>query len=101
MSKSEKVVSMPPERVVGAVPPPPSPPGRLHGLTTAGMGISAIVGVTAMLAFITITWPESIRRVVIGICLISGLLFMTFASLAVFTAARDTYRNAEDRIPND
>lgn len=57
------------------------------------MGASAIIGVIAMVAFITITWPHNIGRVVIGICLFSGLAFLTFASAAVFTAARDTYRN--------
>lgn len=61
------------------------------------MGISAIVGVMAVLAFITITWPENMRRVVVGICLFSGLAFLTFASAAVFTAARDTYRSDSAR----
>ena len=97
MNDSENVVSLPADHVAPANPPPPSPPGRLHGLAIAGMGISAIVGVTAMLAFITVTWPESLSRVVIGICLISGLMFLAFASMAVFTAARDTYRNADHR----
>lgn len=100
MSEPENVVPMPAEHVVSAAPPP-SPPGRLHGLAITGMGISAVAGVMAMLAFITVTWPEALRRVVVGICLISGLLFMAFASLAVFTAAGDTYRNAEHRKPND
>ena len=64
------------------------------------MGASAIIGVFAMLAFITVTWPANIGRVVIGICLFSGLAFLTFASTAVFTAARDTYRNdAFERDP--
>jgi len=82
----------PPEPVV-----PPSAPGRLHGAAIAGMGISAIIGVIAMLAFITVTWPDNLRRIVIGTCLFSGLAFMTFASTAVFTAARDTYRDGSAR----
>ncbi len=78
-------------------PPAPTPPGRLHGLAIAGMGISAIVGVTTMVAFITVTWPASVARVVIGICAMSGLLFLAFASAAVFSAARDTYRDESHR----
>ncbi|MBW3594997.1 MAG: hypothetical protein KY391_05410 [Actinobacteria bacterium] len=93
MADGDNVVPLP-----GDPPPPepavpPSPPGRLHGAAIAGMGISAIVGVAAMLAFITVTWPEDVGRVVIGVCLFSGLAFLTFASTAVFTAARDTYRD--------
>ena len=80
---------------------PPSPPGRIHGAAIAGMGISAIVGVASMLLYITVTWPENVGRVVIGICLFSGLAFLTFASTAVFSAARDTYRNEKDRKVTD
>lgn len=81
--------------------PPPSPPGRMHGAAIAGMGISAIVGVASMLLYITVTWPENVGRVVIGVCLFSGLAFLTFASTAVFSAARDTYRNEKDRKVTD
>ncbi len=97
MTDPDNVVNLP-----GSAPPPEppplTPPGRLHGIAIAGMGISAIVGVTMMVAFITVTWPENVRRVVIGICLISGLLFLAFASTAVFSAARDTYR--ADKTPD-
>ena len=97
MTDSRNVVPLPGDRPV-IEPPPPSPPGRIHGLAIAGMGISAIVGVAAMLAFITVTWPDSLSRVVIGVCLISGLAFLAFASTAVLSAARDTYRNDANRI---
>ena len=93
MADADNVVPLPGDPLPPDPTPPPSPPGRLHGLAIAGMGLSAIIGVAAMLAFITITWPENIGRVVMGICLFSGLAFLTFASAAVFTAARDTYRN--------
>lgn len=101
MSEADNVVPLgnephPPDPV-----PPPSPPGRMHGAAIAGMGISAIVGVTSMLLYITVTWPENIGRVVIGVCLFSGLAFLTFASTAVFSAARDTYRNEKDRKVTD
>jgi ABC-type uncharacterized transport system permease subunit len=73
----------------------------MHGAAIAGMGISAIVGVASMLLYITVTWPENVGRVVIGVCLLSGLAFLTFASTAVFSAARDTYRNEKDRKVTD
>lgn len=89
-------------RMPGEGPPPepsqvPSAPGRLHGLAIAGMGISALVGVAAVLAFITITWPADMSRYVVGIFLVSGVVFLVSASTAVFSAARDTYRNGRDR----
>lgn len=93
MPDADNVVPLPGDPPPPEPPIPPSPPGRLHGAAIAGMGISAIVGVVAMLAFITVTWPDDVGRVVIGICLFSGLAFLTFASTAVFTAARDTYRS--------
>ena len=97
MADPDNVVRLPGDSPPPEPPPRPSAPGRLHGAAIAGMGISAIIGVGAMLAFITVTWPADIARVVIGICLFSGLAFLTFASTAVFTAARDTYRNVGDR----
>ena len=89
-------------RLPGEGPPPephqaPSAPGRLHGLAIAGMGVSALVGVAAVLAFITITWPADMSRYVVAIFLVSGIVFLVSASTAVFSAARDTYRNGSDR----
>lgn len=93
-------------RLPGEGPPPepklvPTPPGRLHGLAIAGMGVSALVGVAAVLAFITISWPADMSRYVVAVFLISGVVFMTCASMAVFSAARDTYRNGGDRTDAD
>jgi hypothetical protein len=96
---TENVIKLPSEPLPPE--PPPSPPGRMHGAAIAGMGISAIIGVAAMLAFITITWPERLSRVVVGVCLLSGLAFLAFASIAVFSAARDTYRDDKYRKTND
>ena len=45
--------------------------------------------------------PERLSRVVIGVCLLSGLAFLAFASTAVFTAARDTYRDDKHRKTTD
>ena len=97
MSETDNVVPLGNDPLPPEEPPAPSAPGRLHGTAIAGMGISAIIGVAAMLALMTVTWPDSAARVVVGICLFSGLAFLAFASTAVFTAARDTYRNEEDR----
>ena len=72
-------------------PAPPTPPGRLHGLAIAGMAVSALVGIFAMLAFITVGWPGNSGRVLVGAFVLSGIGFLTCASLAVLTAARDTY----------
>jgi hypothetical protein len=89
---------MPDENVVqhpSATPPeppaPPSPPGRLHGFAIAGMAISALVGIISVLAFITVRWPAGPARLILVVCICSGLGFLTFASAAVLAAARDTY----------
>jgi hypothetical protein len=74
------------------VPPAPSrPPSRLHGLAIIGMAIFALVGIGAMLAFITISWPDDSSRYVVAVFVASIVGFMTSASLAVFSAARHTY----------
>ena len=72
-------------------PAPPPKQSRLHGLAIAGMAACALVGIVAMLAFITVTWPGDSGRYVIGVFIGSGIGFMTCASLAVFSAARDTH----------
>ena len=97
MTDTDNVVKLPGDPPPPEPVPPPTPHGKLHGAAIAGMGISALVGVCAMMAFITVTWPESMARVIIGICLLSGLAFLAFASSAVLSAARDTYRNEKDR----
>ena len=71
--------------------PPPSRPGKLHGLAISGMAVSALSGIASMLAFITVTWPDGPRRVVVGILVTSLVGFLASASGAVFAAARDTY----------
>jgi hypothetical protein len=71
--------------------PPESPPGRLHGFAIAGMAVSAVVGFFATFAFITVGWPGSMGRFVIGIIVVAGIAFLSFSAIAVFTAARDTY----------
>jgi hypothetical protein len=72
-------------------PPPPSSPGRLHGLSIGGMAVSALVGVAALFAFITVGWPDPVRRILVVTFFLAGIAFLACASAAVFTAARDTY----------
>ena len=87
------VVRLPGEGPRPEPTPPPTPPGRLHGFAIAGMGISALIGVAAVLAFITVSWPEETSRYVVAVFLGAGVIFLACASTAVFSAARDTYRN--------
>jgi hypothetical protein len=86
----ETVVRLP----AGYEPPPEpasAPPGRLHGTFIAGMAISALVGVAAMFLFITVGWPDGVRRYIIALIFVAGVLFLACASAAVLSAARDTY----------
>lgn len=74
-------------------PPEPEPaaPGRLHGMFIGGMAVAALTGVVALFAYITVGWPESIRRYIIALFFFAGIAFLACASAAVFSAARDTY----------
>lgn len=56
-----------------------------------GMAMFALLGIGAMLAFITISWPDNTSRYALAVFMVSVIGFMTSASLAVFSAARDTY----------
>jgi hypothetical protein len=86
------VVPLPGDHPAPAAPPE-TRPGRLHGLATAGMAVSAVLGFFATFAFITVGWPGRTGRFVIGIVVVAGIAFLSFAAIAVFTAARDTYAN--------
>lgn len=67
------------------------PQGRLHRLAISGMALFALAGIISMLAFITVTWPGNSGRYIIAVVFISGIGFLASASIAVFSAARDTY----------
>jgi hypothetical protein len=69
----------------------PSPPGKLHAAAIAGMAISAVVGILALLARITVGWPGGGDRYVMAIFVFAGIGFLACASIAVFSAARQTY----------
>ncbi|HYN35379.1 MAG TPA: hypothetical protein VEV82_00225 [Actinomycetota bacterium] len=70
---------------------PTKPQGPLHRAAIAGMTICAIVGILSMLAFITVSWPEESSRYVVAVLIGSGVGFLASASIAVFSAARETY----------
>ena len=55
------------------------------------MAASALLGITTMIAFVTVGWPGATGRVVIGLFIAAVVTFMACASIAVFSAARDTY----------
>lgn len=55
------------------------------------MALFALAGIISMLAFITVTWPGDSGRYIIAVVFISGIGFLASASIAVFSAARDTY----------
>jgi hypothetical protein len=55
------------------------------------MAVSALLGIGAMLAFITISWPDDTSRYVLAVFMVSVIGFVASASLAVFSAARNTY----------
>jgi hypothetical protein len=75
-----------------AVPPAPvTRPGRLHGLSIAGIAFFALVGSVALFLFVTVSWPRGMSSWILGIFFLSAVGFMVSASVAVFSAARDTY----------
>ena len=71
--------------------PEPSRHPRTHGFLISSMSFFALLGIGSMFAFITITWPGDTGRYVTGIFVLSIIGFVTSASAAVFTAARNTY----------
>jgi hypothetical protein len=89
--ESDNVVPLGVEAPTPKPPEPSRPPSRLHGLAILGMAVFALVGIAAMLVFITISWPDDSGRYVVAVFIASIVGFMTSASLAVFSAARDTY----------
>ena len=72
----------------------------MHGAAIVGMALFALLGIGAMLAFITISWPDDTSRYALGVFMVSVIGFLTCASLAVFSAARDTYPR-RDRKPTE
>lgn len=95
-----RVVSLP-QDVQHQPDEPVSPPGRLHGLSIAGMAVCALVGIVALFGFITINWPGAGARYVVFAFIAAGVGFLACASTAVLTAARDTYSRERSVTGND
>jgi hypothetical protein len=84
-----------------APPPAPEParpapgPGGLHAVATAGMALCALIAILSGIAFLTVGWPGQSGRVVIAIGMGGVIGFLACVSVAVLTAARDTYARPE------
>jgi hypothetical protein len=73
----------------------------LHAISISGMATSALLGIASMLAFITIRWPTDTGRFVIALLIFSIVGFLASASIAVFSAAKDTYATSPRSDPED
>jgi hypothetical protein len=85
------VVSLPTDGAAAEPEPKPKRLSRLHSLATVGMALCAFLGIFSLLALITVRWPGNTNRFVVGLLLFAGFGFLLCGSLAVFSAARDTY----------
>lgn len=75
------------------VPDPGPPPrtSRLHSFAVLFTAVAALVAAGSTLAFVTIGWPGTMRRVVIAIMLTSTVAFLAGVAMTTLSAARDTY----------
>lgn len=80
---------------------PASRPGRLHGLAIAGIAVSALSGIVATFLLVSIDWPGDSARYVVAVIAFSVLAFLASASIAILTAARDTYAAGRRSEPQD
>ena len=60
------------------------------------MALSALAGIAATIAFITVGWTSRAGHWVVAAVVFAAVGFLTFASIAVFTAARDAYPSGGD-----
>ncbi len=83
------------------IPPPPQPPpsrmGRIHSLSIAGIAISALVGTASTFLFVAVGWEGTARQGVIVAIVLSAVVFVACAFIAVLSAARDTYTTRRPR----
>jgi hypothetical protein len=64
---------------------------RLHAVAVAMTALCAVLSITSLLAFLTVSWSGSTRRGVIAVALFSVVGFLAGVAITVFSAARDTY----------
>jgi hypothetical protein len=50
-----------------------------------------VVAVLSAVAFVTVNWSETSRRIVLGVMFFSISLFLAAVSATILSAARDTY----------
>ena len=98
------------EEIPAAVLEPANPPAvhsRLYQTGVTGMAVSALIGIAAVLAFITVGWPTGPRRAVVALLVMAAIGFLAFATSAVFAAARETMtppaleRSPEPQAPDN
>lgn len=87
----DKIVRLPAQAIAEQAVAKPRGLGRLHGVATAGMAICALLGILSMLGFVTVRWPGNSSRYVVGLLVTAIVGFLVCCSIAVFSAARDTY----------
>ena len=66
-------------------PPAVSVPLDLSGVRAGPVGVARTTDT------VTVTWPDDTGRAIIGVFIGAGIGFLASASVAVFSAARDTY----------
>jgi hypothetical protein len=87
----ENIVRLRSEPLVPEPQPKPKPLSRLHSVATGGMALCAFLGIFSLLALVTVRWPGNSNRYVVGLLLFAIFGFLLWGSIAVFSAARDTY----------
>lgn len=76
--------------------PVPRPTSRLHSIAVAFTATSGVIALISALAFVTIRWPGTSRRVVIAVLLFAIVGFVTGIAITILGAARDTYARRSD-----
>ena len=81
---------------IGVEPPepPPGPPPRsskLHSIAVVVSGAAAVTAILSAMAFVTVNWSSTSRRVVIAVLFLSISIFLAAVSATILSAARDTY----------
>jgi hypothetical protein len=90
-AEGRNIVTLRTEPVVQEPAPKPKRLGRIHSLATGGMALCAFLGIFALVGLITIRWPGESNRFVVGLLMAAGFGFLLCGSIALFSAARDTY----------
>jgi hypothetical protein len=74
----------------------PTSQRSLHAVATTGVAVFVVIGLVAILAFLTVGWPGDTGRYLVAIFIGSIIGCFACASAALFTAMRGTYRSDSD-----